>query len=139
MVHRAAAGHGFCGGENYRSSWGEGQAYQALARDFEIGQAVRRNLNNAARAGERSRDIQVAVRVEGQSLRAPQAFVECADGSIGIDFVDAVGGAGDEQVALRIESEMIGGNTGLERGKHKDLLIARDLEDGAVAVADVEA
>src|SRR5450755_1391155 len=33
---------------------------------------------------------------------------------------------------------MIGGNAEFERGKNKDLLVASDLEDGAVAVADVE-
>src|SRR5580693_3369174 len=130
MMHGTAAGYRFRGGENYGASGCEGEAYQTLAGDFEIGQTVGCDLDDAARAGERRRDIQVAVHVEGQSLRAAQAFVERADGSVGIDFVNAVGGSGDEKVALRTEGQVISGNTGLERGKHKHLLIARDLEDG---------
>ncbi len=59
-----------------------------------------------------------------------------------IDFVDRVvaGGAwsGDEEIALRAEGEVIGGDAGLEGGEDEDLAVAGDLEDGAAAVADVE-
>src|SRR5579864_9451045 len=130
--------HAVGGGEDYRASGGEGQAHQALAGDFEIGQAVGADLYDAPRAGERGRDVEIAVRVEGQTLRPAQTFIKSAHRSVGIDLVDAVGGAGDEQVALRIERQVVGRNADLQRGKDEDLLITRDLEDGAVAVADVE-
>ena len=127
------------GGENYGASRSEGQADQALAGDFEIGLAVGCDLHDAARAGERSGDVEIAIDVEGQSLRASQAFVERAHRAVGIDFVDASRcGSGDEQIALRAEGQVIGGDAELERGKDEDLLVAGDLEDGAVAVADVE-
>ena len=57
------------GGEDDGAAGSEGETYQALAGDFEIGQAVGRDLHDAARAGERGGDVEVAVDVEGKSLR----------------------------------------------------------------------
>ncbi len=44
--------------------------------------------------------------------------------SVGIDFVDAVVGTGDEQIAVRAERQVIGGDAGFERGEDEDLLVA---------------
>src|ERR1700693_4436738 len=118
MVHAAR------GGENYGTSWGKRQTHKTLTGDFEIRQAVRRDLHNPASAGERCRDVEIAVHVEGQSLRSSQTFVESVHGSVGVDFVNAVGGAGHEQIALRVEGQMIGGDADLERGEDEDLLVA---------------
>src|SRR5579864_840381 len=131
--------HAVGGGEDYGASGGESQANQALTGDFEIGQAVGADLHDAACPGERGRDVEITARVEGQTLRPAQTLIESADRSVGIDFVHAVGGAGDEQVALRTERQVIRRNADFQRGKDEDLLIASNLEDGAVAVADVEA
>ena len=61
---------------------------------------------------------------------------------MGIDLVYAVEtrscGAGDKQITLRAEGEMIGGNAGLERGEDEHLLVAGNLENSAAAVADIE-
>src|SRR5580704_12402084 len=142
MMHGAgtAGGRssGVRGGENDGASGSKRETDQTLARDFKIGQSVGRNLHDAARAGERRRDVEIALHVESQSLRPSQTLVESAHRSVGIDFVNAVGGPGDKQIALRTESQVVGGNAELEGGENKDLLVARDLEDGAVAVANVE-
>src|SRR6266568_376105 len=130
--------HAACGGEDDGASRGKGEAHETLASDLEIGQAVGRNLHDAACTGERGGDIEVAVHIEGQALRSSQTLVERAHRSIGIDLVNAVVGTGHEKVSMRTERQVIGGNAGLERGKDKDLLVARDLEDGTVPVTDVE-
>src|SRR5579864_8793633 len=131
--------HAVGGGEDYGASGGEGQADQALTGDFEIGQAVGADLHDAPGAGERGRDVQIAARVEGQTLRPAQTFIKSAHRSVGIDLVHAVGGAGDEQVPLRTERQVIRRNADFKGRKDEDLLIASNLKDGAVAVADVEA
>src|ERR1700719_765061 len=130
--------HAVGGGENCGASRRKRQAHQALAGDFEIGETVGRNLHDAAGAGERGRDVQVAIHVESESLRPPQTLIKSAHRSVGIDFINAVGGAGDVQVSTRTECQVIGGDADFERGKDKDLLVASDLEDGSIAVADVE-
>src|SRR5450631_4702288 len=126
------------GGEDYGASWGESKTHQTLAGDLEIGEAVGCDLHDAARAGEGGCDVEIAVHVEGQSLRPSQPLIESGHGSVGIDLVNAIGGTGDEQVAVRTEGKVIGGDAGFERGENEDLLVGRDLEDGAVAIADVE-
>ena len=70
MMHAAG------GGENNGSSRGEGQAYESLAGNFEIGLAVGRDLYDSTFSRERRGDVQVAVRVKGQALRPPQTFIE---------------------------------------------------------------
>src|ERR1700722_9061342 len=132
MVHAAR------GGKNYGASRCECQADQTLAGDFEIGQTVGGNLYDPARARQRCGDIQIAIQVKGQTLRPSQTLVEGAHRSVGTDFVNAVRGAGHEQVTSRTERQMVSRNADFERGEDKDLLIAGNLEDGAVAVADVK-
>src|SRR4029077_11314397 len=125
MMHGAGAAGGCSagvrGGENDGASGSKGETDQTLACDFKIGQSVGRNLHDAARAGERRRDVEIAVYVESQSLRPSQTLVESAHRSVGIDFVYAVGRPGHKQIALRTECQVIGGNAELERGKNKDL------------------
>ena len=58
-------------GENDGASGGEGQADQTLAGDFEVSLAVGRDFYDSARAGEGCGDVEIAVDVEGQSLRPP--------------------------------------------------------------------
>src|SRR5271169_4888899 len=139
MMHGASALlDGAGGGKDDGTSGSKGQAHQALAGDFETGQAVGRDLDDAPCAGERGRDVEIAIHVEGQSLRSSQPLVEGGHGSVGIDLVNAVRGPGDEQVAMVIERQVISRYAGFERGKDEDLLDGRNLEDGAVTVADVE-
>ena len=71
-------------------------------------------------------------------MRASEPFVERTHSSTGINFEDAVVGACNEEISLRTERQMIRRDAHFERGKNEDLLIARDLEDGAVAVTDVQ-
>ena len=59
-----------------------------------------------------------------------------------IDLVHAVKagccGSGHEEIALRSEGEVIRGHTGFQSREHEDLAVARDLENSAAAVADIE-
>src|SRR5260370_4162540 len=105
---------GAAGGEDDGASGGEGEADQALACDFEIRQAVGRDLHDATGAGERGGDVEIAVHVEGEALRPSQAFVESRHSSAGIDLENAVIGTGDEQVSVRTERQVIGGNAEFE-------------------------
>src|SRR5579859_3513346 len=131
--------HCTAGGEDDGASRGEGQSDQALAGDFQARLRVRRDLHDPTRAVERCGDVEIAVRVKRQALRPSQAFIKSSDGAVGIDTVDAVVRSGDEEVAFGAERQVIGRDTEFERGENEDLLVARDLEDGSIAVADVEA
>ena len=126
-------------GQDDGAAGGEGEADQTLPGDFEVGESVGGDLHDSAGAGERGGDIEIAVDIEGNALRPSKTFVESAYRSSGIDLVNAIVGTGYEEISLRTECQVVGGNAELERGKDKDLLIARDFEDGAVAVADVKA
>ena len=66
------------GGQDDGATGGEGEAYQALSGDFEVGESVGGNLHDAAGAGERGGDVKIAVDIEGQALRTSQASVESA-------------------------------------------------------------
>jgi hypothetical protein len=56
------------------------------------------------------------------------------------DAVDRIeagrGGAGDVQISVRSESQVVGGDGRFERGEHVNLPLPADLENGAAAVAD---
>src|SRR5438270_5067431 len=127
------------GGENHGASRREREAHQPLSGNFKIRQTVGRDLHDAARAGERRRNVEIAIHVESQPLRSSQSFIESANRSVGIDLVHAVVRSGHEQVSLRTKGEVVGGNADLESGKDKYLLIASDLENSTVAVAHIKA
>src|SRR4029077_6083102 len=59
-------------------------------------------------------------------------------GSTRVDFENAVVGTGDEEIPMGAERQVIRRDTHLERGKNEDLLIGRNLKDGAVPVSDVK-
>ena len=106
MVHGSAALLSGAGsGEDDGASGGEGEAYKTLTCYFKIRQAVGRDFHDAAGSGERGGDVEIAAHVEGEALRSSQAFVESGHSSVGIDFEDAIVGAGDEQVSVRTECE----------------------------------
>src|ERR1700733_13799005 len=111
-------------GENNGASGSERQADQALSGHFKTRFSVGSDLHDAALSGHRRGYIQVAVDIEGDALRAAEPFVESGDGSVRIDLVHAVEtgrcGAGHEQIAIRTECEVIGGDAGFERGEDED-------------------
>src|SRR6266436_974982 len=133
---------GAVGGEDRRLAGSEGQSNQALAGDLEVGLALRSDFDDAAFSGERGGDIDIALDIKSQTLRASQTAVEHRHSSMWVDFVNAVetgsAGAGDEHISLRTERDVIGGNARLQRGEDKNLPVASDLENGSAAVADVE-
>src|SRR3981081_1479036 len=112
---------------------------QSLPGNFQIGLGVRGDLHNPALARKRCGYVHVACNIEGQTLRPPQPPVEGAHGTMRINLVYAVearcGRSGDEQISLWAKSQMISRNTGFERCKNENLLVTRDLENSAAAVA----
>src|SRR5215471_14070346 len=112
---------GACGCEDDGASRGEGESDQTLAGDFQSRFSFGSDLHDAAFACHRRSDVEIALYVEGQALRAAQSFIERAHGAMGIDTVDAIEaggcGSGDEQVADGSEGEMICGDAGFERGE----------------------
>src|SRR4051812_48577673 len=90
----------------------------------------------------RGRDIDAAFGVEGEPLRTTEAAVEGFDGAVRVDTVDGVetgdGRARHVEVTAGTEGKMVRGDAGLERSVDKYLAVARNLEDGAAAVADIE-
>src|ERR1700737_4462181 len=133
--------HGAVGGENSRLARSERQSNQALARDCEGSLALGSDLHNAAFPRERGGDINIPLDIKRQALRTSEAAVEHRHGSVRVDFVDAVearsAGAGDEHIAVGTEGDVIGGDTWLQRRKHKNLPVRSNLENSSAAVAAV--
>src|SRR5208283_5477378 len=96
----------------------------------------------AAAAVERCRDIQVALNVHRQSLRAAQATVENADVAMRVDLMDGVEarrcGTRNIEVAAVAERQMIGRNARFQHGEDEDLTVAPDFEDGSTAIPNVK-
>src|SRR5579862_866694 len=91
------------GRQNDGAAWAEGEAYQTLPGDFEVGKAVGGYLHDAAGARERGGDVKIAVDIEGQALRSSKTFIESAHRSSGIDLVNAIVRTGYEEISLRTE------------------------------------
>src|ERR1035441_5726945 len=100
------------------------------------------DADHAFAAGDRSGDIEATLVVEGHSLWVAETAVENVHLALAGDAVDAVvarsGGAGDVEVAIGAESQVVGRHGLLQGGEDEDLAIGTDLEDGSGAVADVE-
>src|ERR1035438_10329226 len=100
------------------------------------------DANNAFAAGERCGDVEAAVVVEGHSLRAAETAVEHVHLAVIGNAVDAIvarsGGAGDVEVAVGTEGQVVGRHGLLQGGEDEDLAVGTDLEDGSGAVADIE-
>src|ERR1700734_3329361 len=96
--------HCVSGGQNHAASRGESQPHETMPRNFQTGGSLRGDLNNAALARERGGDVQVAVCVESQALRASQTAEKFVNRSLRIDSVHAVkarrGWPGNEQISL---------------------------------------
>src|SRR5579859_816548 len=131
---------GAVGGEDAAAVGEEGEADQSGAAEEVLGVALGRDANDAAAATERGHDEEVSVLVEGEALRAAEAAIEDVDFAVLGDAIDAVvtggGGAADVEFAAWMESEVIGGEGGLERGEDEDFALRADFENGAAAVAD---
>src|ERR1035437_6755163 len=134
--------HAAGGGEHGRGAAGERQSNQVLPRYDQRRLAIGCDPHNAAAAVERSRDIEVVVNIDRQSLRTPESAVEDADGAVRIDLLNGIEarsrGASDVQISVVAEGEVIGRDARLQHGEHEDLTVAVDLEDGPAAIADVE-
>src|ERR1019366_2797995 len=100
------------------------------------------DADDAFAAGKRSGDVQTALVVEGHALRAAEAAVENVHFAVAGDAVDAIvarsGGAGNVEVAVGAEGQVVGRHGLLQGGEDEDLAVGTDLEDGSGAVADVE-
>src|ERR1700683_3895346 len=85
------------------------------------------DANYSAAAADGSRHVQIAVLIECHSLRAAQSSVEDLDLAVVRNAVYAIeagrGGAGNVEVPIGSESEVICGHRGFERGEDEDLAI----------------
>ena len=92
---------GAVGGDHGAAGGQQREADDVAAAENELRLGLRREADDAALAAERSRDVEIAEAIEGESLRAPEPAEKNADFAAGSDFVDAVeargGGAGDEE------------------------------------------
>ncbi len=133
---------GVGGGENGGASGSEGKPDETGAGENELGFFVGRDADDASTASQGSGDVEIAGDVGGDSLGTAEAAKVDRRAAIGVDAMDAVvaggGGAGDVESAIRTEGHVIGGDAGFESREDESLRIARDLEDGAAAIADVE-
>src|ERR1017187_5248183 len=134
--------HAGGGGEHGRGSAGERQSNQVLPRYDQRCLAVGCNPHDSATAVEGGGDIEVVVNIDRQSLRTPQAAVEDTHGAVRIDLLYGIEtrsrGAGDVEISVVAEGEMIGGHARLQHGEHEDLAVTVDLEDGPAAIADIQ-
>src|ERR1035438_10542461 len=130
------------GGQHGGGAAGERQSNQVLPRYDQRCLAIGRNPHESAAAAERSRDIEVVVNVDRQSLRAPESAVEDTHGAMRINLLNGIEtrsrGAGDVEISVVAEGEMIGGHARLQHGEHEDLAVTVDLEDGSAAIADIQ-
>src|SRR5208283_2188954 len=105
-----------------------------------FGMTLGRDAHDAAVPAEGSDHEEIAVLIEGETLRAAKAAIEDVYFAILIDAIDAVvtggGGAADVEFAAGMEGEMVGGEGGFQRRKDKNLAVRADFENGAAAVAD---
>src|SRR5581483_8770816 len=133
---------GVVGGEHGGPAGSKGEADETLSGNHQRGLLFGSDLHNSAAATQGGSNVQVAVHIEGQTLGTSQAAVEHLGGAVRIHAIDGIeaggGWAGDKEVAIRAERQVIGGDAGLQRGKDKNLALAVDLENGSAAVADVE-
>ena len=90
--------------------------------------ALRRDLHDAAFSGERGSDVQVSVDVKCQPLRASQSSIKLVTVPLGSILVDAVVGSGHEQISLRAESQVVGGDARFEGGEDEHLLVGTILK-----------
>ena len=100
------------------------------------------DADDAFAAGDGRGHVEPALLVERHALRAAEAAIEDLHFAFVRDAVDGIeaggGGAGDVEVAIGAERQMVGGDRRLQRGENEDLAVGADLEDRAAAVADVE-
>src|SRR4249919_2916144 len=102
---------------------------------------IHREAIEAARARDRVHDIQIAMVVEGKSLRPAEAVVEDFDKAIGRDAIDAIASTerrrGDIQPAIRPERQVEGGDAWRNGREHRGAAIA-NAQDRAGSIADEE-
>ena len=65
-------------------------ADQSVPRDLERGFPIRRYFHDAAFSGEGSGYIEIAVDIEGQTLRTTEPPVEGSDVAVRVDLVHAI-------------------------------------------------
>ncbi len=78
------------GSQNNAASWSESQSYEPMPCNFQSRAALRCDFHNAAPARKRRRNVQIAVDVESQALRASQAAEELMNRALRIDSVNTV-------------------------------------------------
>src|SRR5712691_9566696 len=136
MMHRPRRSQ-HCG-----TTWRETQSHQIVSGDLERGLSVGLDSDDAALAREGGGYVEISVVVERETLRASQAAEKVGDGAVRVDAVDRIearrGRPGHEEIPTGIERKVISRDARFERGENEGLPIARNLEDGSAAVADVK-
>ncbi len=94
--------HATGGGKNRGTAGREGQSNQIVSRNRERRLMPGSDSHDPATAIERCSDIQVAIDIDCQSLRAAESAVKDADLAVGVDLIDGIeaggGGSGDVKI-----------------------------------------
>src|SRR5579859_1449067 len=134
--------NGIGGDQDCPAAAGECQSNQAMAGDYQAGVLIWRDLNNAALAAQRARNVEISLGIESQPLRSPQAAVKNRDRTVRIDAVNRVKArlrrAGHVQSAVRGKGQVISRDAPLQRGENEYLAVRRDAPDRAAAIANVQ-
>src|SRR5690348_13695869 len=138
--------NGGVGSHDGAARWTEGQTDDAAAADDDLRivlwGAIDGQAQHPAPSAMRGGYIERPGDIDGHALRTAEAAIVNARAAVAVDGVDDViagcRGSRDEERAVETESQVIGGDAGLDRGEDENLAITGDLEDRAGAVSAVE-
>src|ERR1700746_1544139 len=87
--------------------------------------SIRLDLNDSALASQRSSHVKIPVTIERQALRSAETAIESRNRTVRVNLIDGieatVGWAGDEQISLRPECQVVRRNAGLQCCENKNL------------------
>src|SRR5437870_1916196 len=113
-----------------------------MSGDLQISFSFGSNSHDTSLARERTRNVEIAIGVEGQALRTSDAAIEHGNSAVRINLIYPIKARGrgpcNEEVSLGSKCQVVGRNTWLERSKYKRLAITRDLKNCAATVTHVK-
>src|SRR5438552_3756775 len=113
-----------------------------MSGDLQISFSFGSNSHDTSLARERTRNVEIAIGVEGQAWRTSDAAIEHGNSAVRINLIYPIKARGrgpcNEEVSLGSKCQVVGRNTWLERSKYKRLAITRDLKNCAATVTHVK-
>src|SRR5215831_4251847 len=119
----------------------KGYSHNVVPRNDQGWFARGRKAHDATLPGQRRRHIKVPLGIEGDTLRSAETTIKRGNFSGWADAVDLVETRGrrtaDVEAVIGPKSQVVSGDTGLQRGEHKNLALPIDLKDRTTSVADI--